>query len=168
MFTVLNPKEIFEREMKKIYLITLLLFWLVPLMNAQTPVIYKDLKIDPLLCLQINNYEVAQSMEDLKKIPMKYNASCESIDFGKINFEKKSVIACSQYIRNGEGAIKSTHVEVLRNDNRKSIDVFFASFCTGQIQRPGKVYENRRWLMLPKFPEDYKVDVHYSLKVVEP
>lgn len=154
--------------MKKIYSTTFYLLCLLPLTLAQTPVIYKELALDPMLCLQINNYEVVQSLDDFKKIPLKYNAKCESIDFGKINFEKKSLIVCSQYVRNGEEAIKTTKVEVLRDDNSKTINVFFASFCSAQIQRPGKIHENRKWLLLPKFPENYKVDVHYSLKVVEP
>ncbi|MBS2212267.1 hypothetical protein KEM09_12700 [Carboxylicivirga mesophila] len=154
--------------MKKIYCQVIYLLCFLNAAVAQTPVVYKEVKLDPLLCLQINNFEVAQSIDDLKKIPLKYNAKCESVDFGKINFEKKSVVVCSQYVRNGETAIKTTKVEVLRNDQAKRIDVYFASFGNAQIQRPGKVYENRKWLLMPKFPENYKVDVHYSLKVVEP
>ncbi|MBK3517538.1 hypothetical protein [Carboxylicivirga marina] len=135
---------------------------------AQTPVVYKELNIDPRYCLQINSFEVAHSLDELKKIPLKYNADCESIDFGKINFVKKSVVVCSQYVRNGKSAIKTTKVEVLRDDRNKRIEIYFASFGTTQIQRQGKVFENRKWLLLPKFPENYKVDVHYALKVVEP
>ncbi len=154
--------------MKRIYCQLICLLSVAHLSIAQTPVIYKEMKLDPLLCLQINNFEVAQSMDELKEIPLKYNAKCESVDFGKINFEKKSVIVCSQFVRNGDKALKTTKVEVLRNDRTKRIDVYFASFGNAQIQRPGKFFENRKWLLLPKFPEGYKVDVHYSLKVVEP
>lgn len=153
---------------KKRLLLLLSVLLLVEYTSAQTPVVYKELKLDPHYCLQINNFNVAQSVEDLKEIPMKYNATCESIDFGKIDFNKKSVVVCSQYVRNGDKAIKTTKVEVLRNDRDKRIDIYFASFGTTQIQRPGKVFENRKWLLLPKFPENYKVDVRYSLKVVEP
>ena len=135
---------------------------------AQTPVVYKELSIDPDLCLQINNFEVIHNLEELKKIPMKYNAPCETIDFGKINFNKKSLVVCTQYVRNGEKAITTSKIEVLRNDKTRRIDVYFATFGSTMIQRPGKVFENRKWLLLPKFPANYKVDVHYSLKVVKP
>jgi len=135
---------------------------------GQTPVVYKEIRLDTKKCLQINNFEVARSEEDLKEIPLKYNAECESIDFGKINFNKKSLIVCSQYVRNGKEGIKSSRIEVLRDDSRKKIEVFFASFGASSVQRAGKVYEYRKWLLMPKFPKDYKVEVHYSLHVVEP
>ncbi|WP_439185496.1 hypothetical protein [Carboxylicivirga taeanensis] len=154
--------------MKRIRLTVISVFCLLQFTLAQTPVVYKEMSIDPLLCLQINNFEVAQSMDDLKQIPLKYNAKCDAIDFGRINFDKKSVVICSQYVKNGNDAIKTTRIEVLRNDQARRIDVYFASFGNGQLQRPGKMYENRRCLLLPKFPENYTVDVHYSLKVVEP
>ncbi|TRX66296.1 hypothetical protein [Carboxylicivirga sp. M1479] len=141
---------------------------LLPAVKGQTPIIYKELDLDKSFCLQINNFEVAHSLDDLKKIPYKYNAECESIDFGKINFDKKSIVVCSQFVRNGEEAIKTTKVEVLRNDRSKVIDVYFATFGTTQIQRSGRLYENRKWLLLPKFPKNYRVKVHYSLKVVQP
>ena len=155
-------------ESKKSLLLLFSLLLVAELSNAQVPVVYKELNLDPEYCLQVNNFEVAQSIDDLKEIPLKYNAKCESIDFGKINFNKKSVVVCSQYVRNGEKAIKTTKVEVLRNDKTKRIDIYFASFGSTLIQRQGKVFENRKWLLLPKFPDNYKVDVHYSLKVVEP
>jgi hypothetical protein len=137
-------------------------------MKAQTPVVYKELNIDPDHCLQINNFEVIHDLEKLKGIPMKYNAPCEAIEFGKINFAKKSLVVCSQYVRNGETAITTTKLEVLRNDREKRIDIYFATFGSTMIQRPGKVFENRKWLLLPKFPSNYKVNVLYSLKVVKP
>jgi hypothetical protein len=156
------------RELRKSLMLLLCFFLFAEISKAQTPVVYKEIKLDPQYCLQINNFEVAHSIEELKEIPLKYNAKCEAVDFGKINFNKKSVVVCSQYVRNGETAIKTTRLEVLRNDRTKRIDIYFASFGTTQIQRPGKVFENRKWLLLPKFPDNYKVDVHYSLKVVEP
>ncbi|MCU4157066.1 hypothetical protein J1N10_13835 [Carboxylicivirga sp. A043] len=155
-------------ELKKNLLLLLSFLLFAKLLSAQTPVVYKEIKLDPQFCLQVNNFEVAHSIDDLKKIPLKYNASCESVDFGKINFDAKSVVVCSQYVRNGKKAIKTTKVEVLRNDKAKRIDVYVATFGTTQIQRQGQIFENRKWLLLPKFPENYKVDVHYSLKVVEP
>ncbi len=135
---------------------------------AQTPVVYKEIKLDPRKCLQINNFEVAQSESDLKELPFKYNAECESVEFGKINFNKNSLIICSQYVRNGKDAIKSSRVEILRDDIKKKIEVFFATFGSSGIQRSGKVYEHRKWLLIPKFPDSYKVQVHYSIHVVEP
>jgi len=157
-----------KQSVKKSALIIVYSLLITTMTLAQTPVVYKEVEIDPLKCLQINSFEVIQSTDKLKEIPMKYNAKCESIDYGKIDYNKKSLIACSQFVRNGEKAITTTKVEVLRNDRDKRIDVYFASFGTTQIQRPGKIFENRKWLLLPKFPDNYKVDVHYSLKVVQP
>ncbi|WP_430811047.1 MULTISPECIES: hypothetical protein [unclassified Carboxylicivirga] len=136
-------------------------------LTAQIPIVYKELALDPKLCWQIKNFEVVHSLSELKDIPLKYKAPCETLNYGKINFDTQSVIICSQYVRNGAEGIKSTRVEVLRNDKRKRIDVFFAAFGSAIVQRPGKVFENRKVLLLPKFPADYKVEVHYSLKVLE-
>ena len=135
---------------------------------AQIPVVYKEINPDKKKCLQINTFQVVQSEADLKKIPLKYNAECESIEFGKINFNKKSLIICNQYVRNGKDGIKSSRIEILRDDRKKRIEVFFAAFGNSSIQRSGKVFEYRKCLLMPKFPDNYKVVMHPSIHVIEP
>jgi hypothetical protein len=135
--------------------------------TAQTPVIYKEVKVDTEKCLQINNFNVVRSIEEFNELPQKYNANCENINIPKINFDKNILIGLSQYVRNGKKGIKSTRIEVLRNDASRRIDIFFATFASSDINRAGRVHEHRKWLLVPQFPKNYKVDVRYSLNVVE-
>jgi len=135
---------------------------------AQTPLFYKEIDIDARQCLLINNFEVARSEADLQKLPLKRNAECESVDFGKINFSKNTLLLCNQYVHNGEEGIKSSRIEVLKNDRTKRIEVYFATFGSMSIQRQGQIFEYRKYLLVPKFPDDYKVEVNYSIHVVVP
>ncbi|GEM_PF-3998810 len=154
--------------MKKIYLIFIFFSIIVCQLYAQTPVVFKELKLDPKLCWQINDFALLRSGSDLKQIPLKYNASCESVEVGRIDFEKKDLIICNQYIRNGKEAITTTKIEILRNDKAKKVDVFMATFGSSKMQRAGRIFENRKYLLVPKIPKDYKLDVHYSVNVVKP
>ena len=138
------------------------------LSSAQTPVVYKEVDLDTEKCLQVNGYEVVQNEADLRNIPLKYSSNCEAIDIGKISLDEQSLIICSQYVRNGKNGISSSRLEVLRDDKRKRIEVFFAVFGSSSIQRTGKVYEYRKSILLPKFPNNYKIEVRSSIHVVEP
>ena len=133
---------------------------------SQVPVVFKEVIIDREKCLQIGDHMSVHSQDQLKALPMKYNASCEKVEFPKIDFSKKSLITCGQMVRNGEKAIKSTKIEIYRFDGERKIDIYFATFANEEATKRGKVFEHRKWLLVPKFPENYTVTVRYSLNTI--
>jgi len=134
--------------------------------QSQVPVVFKEIKIDSEKCLQIGDHKSLHSLEQLKEIPLKYNATCEKVEFPKIDFKQKTLITCGQMVRNGEKAIKSTKIEIYRFDGERKIDIYFATFANAEATKRGKVYEHRKWLLVPAFPADYKVTVRYSLNTI--
>jgi len=133
---------------------------------SQVPVVFKEIKIDREKCLQIGDHKSVHSLEQLKEVPMKYNATCEKVEFPKIDFSNKTLITCGQMVRNGDNAIKSTKIEIYRFDGERKIDIYFATFANEEATKRGKVFEHRKWLLVPKFPENYKVTVRYSLNTI--
>lgn len=133
---------------------------------AQVPVVFKEIKIDSDRCLQIGDHKSIQTQEELKAIPMKYKAPCEEVEFPKIDFNKHTLITCGQMVRNGDKAIRSTKIEIFRFDAERKIDIYFATFATADANKRGHVIEHRKWLLVPKFPENYKVTVRYSLNTI--
>ncbi|MBI9062503.1 MAG: hypothetical protein JEZ14_11005 [Marinilabiliaceae bacterium] len=133
---------------------------------SQVPVVFKEINIDWEKCLQIGDHKSIHSLEQLKKVPMKYNATCEKVEFPKIDFNNKTLITCGQMVRNGEKAIKSTKIEIYRFDGERKIDIYFATFANAEATKRGKVFEHRKWLLVPKFPENYQVTVRYSLNTI--
>lgn len=135
---------------------------------AQSHIEYTEIPFDTSKCLQVDGFEVIRSNNDLLKIPINDRDDCQTPSIDDIDLENNILVICCQHINNGQKAINSTKIKVLRDDAKKQIAIKVLITGNTHLQRNGKVYEHRNNLLIPKFPNDYTVDVDCIVEVAAP